>query len=227
MGVKRSYNSPRREQQARETREAILDAAQKLFVADGYNGTSIRAVADLASVSLQTVYNAFGDKAGLLWHLAMRIVAGAEDREDPTDTGLLDQLRAERDPITRMRMAAHASRLEWEQGLLEIESMVFNPEVQDPRLKELAERGWKHKRENTRVVVELLFPAEIRRAGIELEEVVDIVMAIDAAPTVRTLIEDCGWDFDRYEEWMFEFMINQFLDPAWADQNLGSVDPPR
>lgn len=46
-------------------REAILDAAKRLFATDGLDGTSMDAVARLAGVSKLTVYSHFADKDAL------------------------------------------------------------------------------------------------------------------------------------------------------------------
>ena len=63
MGSKRTYRSPRREQQARATRLAILEAAHRLFTSDGYTATTMQAVAAKADVATKTVYLAFSTKA--------------------------------------------------------------------------------------------------------------------------------------------------------------------
>lgn len=47
-------------------RAAILAAAQELFLADGFDRTSVDAVAARAGVSKRTVYDYFGDKQTLL-----------------------------------------------------------------------------------------------------------------------------------------------------------------
>jgi len=47
-------------------RAAILDAAQELFLTDGYDRTSMDAIAAAAKVSKRTVYDYFGGKRGLL-----------------------------------------------------------------------------------------------------------------------------------------------------------------
>src|SRR5215467_11838999 len=62
----RGYDSPRRREQAAETRRKILDAAEELFARDGYAAIAMPAVADRAGVALKTVYLAFGTKAGVL-----------------------------------------------------------------------------------------------------------------------------------------------------------------
>src|SRR6266571_8423604 len=63
---KRRYNSSGRQAQARRNREAILDAAQRQFLEGGYTATTIAAIAAEAGVSVETIYKAFGGKAGLV-----------------------------------------------------------------------------------------------------------------------------------------------------------------
>ena len=48
-----------------EKRAAVLEAAKRLFVEQGYNGTSMDQVAATAGVSKLTVYGHFGDKDSL------------------------------------------------------------------------------------------------------------------------------------------------------------------
>lgn len=63
---RRSYDSPARERQARQTRHGIVSAAAALFVSQGYTGTSVATIAERAGVTSQTVYNAVGTKRELL-----------------------------------------------------------------------------------------------------------------------------------------------------------------
>ncbi len=48
-----------------EKRQAVLDAAQELFLTQGFTATSMDSVAQAAGVSKLTVYSHFGDKEGL------------------------------------------------------------------------------------------------------------------------------------------------------------------
>ncbi|MET0992361.1 MAG: TetR/AcrR family transcriptional regulator [Lacisediminihabitans sp.] len=52
-------------------RAAILDAARELFLADGFDRTSVDAIAAHAGVSKRTVYDYFGDKQTLLREVVM------------------------------------------------------------------------------------------------------------------------------------------------------------
>lgn len=76
--VKRAYRSPRRQEQAQRTRQAILIAARGLFVAQGYGATTIEAIARDAGVAVQTVYAAFGSKRRMLIALLDRMAAVAD-----------------------------------------------------------------------------------------------------------------------------------------------------
>src|SRR4051794_14715691 len=107
---KRTYNSPRRAEQAAATRKTILDAAQKLFEEQGYAATSMAAIAKEAGVALKTVYLAFETKSGLLralWHLRLR------GDEDPSPVGERDwyqEVLDEPDPKRQLELNARNGR---------------------------------------------------------------------------------------------------------------------
>jgi AcrR family transcriptional regulator len=60
--VNRRYVAPRREAAAAHTRGRILEAARRLFSAQGWAGTAVAAIADEARVSVDTVYASIGRK---------------------------------------------------------------------------------------------------------------------------------------------------------------------
>ncbi|GAB3216537.1 TetR/AcrR family transcriptional regulator [Mycolicibacterium hippocampi] len=55
----------RRRGRSLQKRLAILEAARALFISDGYELTSVDAIAARAGVSKRTVYDHFGDKEGI------------------------------------------------------------------------------------------------------------------------------------------------------------------
>lgn len=59
-------------------RLAIIDAATQLFIARGYDGTSMDEIAASAQVSKQTVYKQFQDKPSLFRDMVLGITARAE-----------------------------------------------------------------------------------------------------------------------------------------------------
>ncbi|MFE1291236.1 TetR/AcrR family transcriptional regulator [Streptomyces sp. NPDC058751] len=72
----------RRERKKAATRQAIADAALRLFLERGYDGVSIREIADAADVSTTTLFKHFTGKEALVF-----------DRQDEMRTRLLDAVR--------------------------------------------------------------------------------------------------------------------------------------
>lgn len=58
----------------KQTRERILDVAEKLFAENGFEGTSLRAIASAADVNLAATHYHFGSKIGLLQAAVQRRV---------------------------------------------------------------------------------------------------------------------------------------------------------
>src|SRR5687767_7894592 len=80
--VPRAYRSDRRQAQAAQTRLDILRSAGKLFRDRGYAGASLPALATEADVAVETIYRAFGSKAGLFKAVVEAAVAGGGTRAD-------------------------------------------------------------------------------------------------------------------------------------------------
>jgi AcrR family transcriptional regulator len=99
--TKRTYTSPLRAASSAATRERILEAAQHCFEQQGFAGTTMRAIAERAGASLESV-NLAGTKRDLLMASLSRATAQGE-----TDARLLDlpepkALFAEADPAVAL-----------------------------------------------------------------------------------------------------------------------------
>lgn len=64
--ARRAYRSPRRAQQAAETRALVVATAARLFGERGWAATGMRDVARAAGISVETVYASFRSKGDLL-----------------------------------------------------------------------------------------------------------------------------------------------------------------
>lgn len=201
--VKRSYSSPRREQQAQETKQAILEAAIALFTKLGFHDTSVKQIAEHASVSEQTVYNAFGDKVGVLVDAGLLYIESSGPAED---SAFIEILRVEPDPAQRIRMVAQDSRQTWESGALQLELMAFNDQIRDPRLEDLTERSLEYKRASAERVSRAVFPDSIRHPEIAIDDIVALAIAVDSASTVSTMLR-LGWTMDQWQEWLERILL--------------------
>jgi AcrR family transcriptional regulator len=199
-GIKRTYRSPRRAAQAEATRRAILDAAHRMFLENGYPATSIRAIARAAEVSDQTVYNIFGDKPSLLVAVGDRVIAGEAEPEGPPGRNYEAELRAASNDAERVELAAAWSRTVWEGGMLRFESMLLDAGAHDARAAAVAESVWQRKYDENRALFAAVFAGSVR-AEDDFDEAYDVFFALNSAAFVRVLIDDRGWTFDTYERW--------------------------
>jgi AcrR family transcriptional regulator len=67
----RSASLARRERQKAETRQAILDAARELFVSEGVEATTMRAIAAKIGYTPTAIYHHFRDKDALIVELCL------------------------------------------------------------------------------------------------------------------------------------------------------------
>ncbi|MFX5306100.1 helix-turn-helix domain-containing protein, partial [Acinetobacter baumannii] len=63
----RQKSAERRERRRQETRRAILEAATRMFEREGYEGFSLRQVAEAIGYTPTTIYLYFKDKDDLLF----------------------------------------------------------------------------------------------------------------------------------------------------------------
>jgi AcrR family transcriptional regulator len=90
----------RREREKSEVREKILDAARELFIREGYEGVSMRMVANKIEYSPTAIYGHFADKEDLFLQLC---------HEDFLRlAGSFNQLAQIADPIERVRQLGTA-----------------------------------------------------------------------------------------------------------------------
>lgn len=68
-GTTRRGRPARSQQQAEASRSLIIEAARKLFAAEGYEGVSMRKIASMAQCSPAALYTLFPNKRQLLRHI--------------------------------------------------------------------------------------------------------------------------------------------------------------
>src|ERR1700704_5506094 len=124
----------RRRSGAAATRRRIAEAALELFSTRGYAATSLQAIADAASLHVQTIYQTFGSKPGVLEAACELARAGTEDPETaPSEWPWARALVAEPDPVKLIRRyATHVRTIAPRAGPLVAE--IRNAARADPEL---------------------------------------------------------------------------------------------
>src|SRR5207237_8200083 len=85
----------RLERRKARTVAAILDAAERHFLARGYEATKVDEIASDADVAVGSIYNHFGSKEGLyaaLLEHALEVFETYMDDETPTDLSPLERV---------------------------------------------------------------------------------------------------------------------------------------
>jgi AcrR family transcriptional regulator len=100
---RRRYHSPLRAEQADGTRRRVLAAARELFLARGYAGTTVAAVAQDAGVSPDTIYVSLGGKRGLLEGVLSLARSDPEDPAQHDQDHRRGEIGALADPHQRLR----------------------------------------------------------------------------------------------------------------------------
>ena len=103
---RRRYDASGRRARAQQTREEIVDAARRLFEANGYAGTAVTDVARAANVSAETIYKAFGSKGSLLSAVITASIRGDAEATPLRRRPVIEEIRAEHDPRRQLERYA-------------------------------------------------------------------------------------------------------------------------
>ncbi len=205
---RRSYQSPRREEGARATRRAILDAAEKLFLARGYAGTTLLDIATCALVSPATVKGAFGTKGGLLAAL-IRARLTNDDGTPLSQTSAWRSALEHTDPerLIRAYVALSGELHARTAGLIEV---VTHGASTDPELEDLQRRGSSARLRDVRAVITALdATAALRQPP---STAADTLWALNSPDLFRQLVHARKWSITRWEELIGDLLVTQLLN---------------
>ncbi|OMQ16504.1 hypothetical protein A7K94_0202105 [Modestobacter sp. VKM Ac-2676] len=199
---RRPYRSPLRAEQARATRHRVIGTAVALFLARGYAGTTLAAVAADAAVSVDTVFHLFGNKRGLL-RAAMDAVIGGDDDDLP----LLERpdpqaMRAETDPHRQIALFAHGIRGQLER-IAPVDGMLRSAAAVDPDVAALREDlQQRQRRQAMETVAGWIASRSTLRDEMSVDEAAAVLWTLTSPEVHHMLRVDWAWPPDRYEDWL-------------------------
>ena len=207
---KRRYESKRRLEQARETRRAILAAAQRRFEERGYAATTVAEIASDAGVATKTVYLAFESKGGVLralWNLLLR---GERDDRPIAEQEWYRKVLEEPDPERQLRLNARNST-QGKQRISSILEVIRSAASTDPEIDVLWQRIQSDYRENQRAIVEQLARHKALSPGLDVERAADVLWTINHPNTWQLLVVQRGWTPEQYEQWAANAACRELL----------------
>ncbi|MBZ0276469.1 MAG: TetR/AcrR family transcriptional regulator [Anaerolineae bacterium] len=206
----RRYDSTRRQIQARQTQQAITEAARRLFIERGYAGAAIGAIAQEAGVAPETIYATFGNKRAILAHLVHVSVVGDDEPQPLLERPDVQSTAAEPDPRQQIRLFAGQICM-----IMKRMAPIFDvmrtaaktePDIADMRDHMLGERkqGMAH-------FVRSVTAHTALRTGLSMEKATDIVFALSSGEMFTVLTVDLGWSDEQYQSWLAEALVNALL----------------
>jgi DNA-binding MarR family transcriptional regulator len=191
-GVKRSraYDGRGRQEQARATRERVIDVARSVFLENGYGPTTVQAVAAKAGVSVETIYKGFGGKPGLVRAIQERGLEGRGPR--PAESRSNEVSAREEDPRVIVKrwgdFVVEISPIVSPMHLLIRSAAASEPELAS-LLREIDDARLARMTQNARMLEDRGF----LRPEVSVDEAAEIMWGYTAPELYELLVVRRGW----------------------------------
>lgn len=207
----RRYDSSGRRRQAELTRARVLDVARTALLGQGYAATTVAGIAELAEVSVETVYKTYGGKAGLVRALRDEALLGsrrvpAELRSDAMAAATADAREVVHGWVALMtevmpRVAPVLLLVRAAAGA-DAEMAAVRRETEEGRLARMAHNA-AH-----------LAGRRLLRAGVGRARARDVLYTYSSPELYELLVLQRGWSVPAYARFVSEGIAAALLDPA-------------
>jgi AcrR family transcriptional regulator len=206
----RPYDSTRRKEQARQTREAILDAAGTMFRERGFARTTVTAVAEAAGVSVETVYKAFGNKARLLKGVFDVAIVGDHAPVPMLQRDMVGRIQAEPDPRRKFEIyGEHLAQAGPRAGPVQL--LVRAAGAGDPEAAAVWDQMSNERLIGTTQFARHLYEGKQLRDDVTLEEARDVLWTYNSVELYDLLVLQRGWTPERYGAWLARALASALL----------------
>lgn len=205
--VKRRYDASGRRAAAAERRRRIVAAARRRFLAEGYHATTIAQIAADAGVSTETIYKAFGGRAGLveaIWNAALA-GEGRRHAESRSDEGAQQATGPQ-------QILRHWSRMAIEVAPLAgpVYELVRTAALTDKDAARLRERIDAARAERMTHNAAYLVDGGHLRPGLTADHARDILL-VATADLYPAFVGRAGWEPEEYAELLYRFLSAALL----------------
>lgn len=197
----RPYDNAARRAHSDETRLRIVDAARSLMLERGYRATTVAAIARLAGVHVDTVYQLVGRKPVLLRELIERAISGGDGPVAAEQRDYVVAMKAEPDPRRKLALYAAATR-EIHARLAPLLMALRDASTTEPEARQVWREISDRRADNMRRLARDLQQAGGLRDGVTVAEAADTIWATNSAELYLMLTDERGWSARRYERWL-------------------------
>jgi AcrR family transcriptional regulator len=200
----------RREERARRTRDRIVQAATRLFLDRGYVATTVDAIARKAGVATATVYQAFGTKPAILAAGLDFTIAGDFEAVAVLDREWVQAVRAESDPVRRLRLVIH-NTTEIAARTAPIKEVMRDAAAIEPSIRDLIEQDHQGRYKTQQVLVEVILAGSAGHSGLRGPSAVDTFFTLVNSDTFRLFVAHLGWTLQEWREWLFQLLSRELF----------------
>ncbi len=204
----RRYDSARRQHAAQQRRAAVVEAARRLFLREGFSSTTIARIAMDAGVSEEMVYKAFGNKIALVRAIRDQALAGAGPVHAERRS---DRMQASENDPRQIIQGWGVLTMEVAPRVAPVLLLVRDAAANDPELAKLqAEMDAARLTRMTHNAQTLQEAGHLRR-GISLDEATDVLWAYSSPELYDLLVIRRSWPVERYGRFIADAMIAALL----------------
>jgi TetR/AcrR family transcriptional regulator of autoinduction and epiphytic fitness len=191
----------RRELKALATRHRVLDAAEALFISDGYAATTITAIAETADAAVQTVYAVFGSKRAILTELLQVRTVGDDQQEPLRNREEWQAMEREADPRRQVaQLAAIATGIGTR--IAALTEVMAAAAGSDREIAAMYRQRQRAHYEDQRALAESLSRKGALRPGLSADHATDIIWTLANPRNYHALVTERRWTTGEYEHWL-------------------------
>ena len=205
---RRRYDSARRQEAAQERRAAVVEAASRLFMREGFSGTTIARIAEDAGVSEEMVYKVFGNKIALVQAIRDKALAGEGPMHAERRSDLMQA--SQNDPRAIIR-GWGVLAMEVAPKVAPVLLLVREAAASDPELARLDEEMDASRLTRMTHNARTLLNGGHLRAGITLDAATDVLWTYSSPQLYELLVIRRGWSVERYGRFIADSMIAALL----------------
>jgi AcrR family transcriptional regulator len=198
---RRRYDATGRRARAQQARDEIAEAARRLFIENGYAGTTIADVARQANVSPETIYKGFGSKRALLDAAVTSSIRGDTEATPLRSRPVIDAIRQEQDP--RRQLQTYGDLLaEVNPRLAPLVRVMREAAAGDPEAAAALSELNSNRLESMNEFATLLAGRRALRPGISKRHARDVLWTLNSPELYELLVLERGWSNRQYARWV-------------------------
>lgn len=208
--ARRAYDSSRRQEQAGESRRAMLASARELFVERGFAATEMADVAAAAGVSVKNLYKVFGNKVGLAKAVFDVAIAGDDEPIPMIERASLSRVRDETDPRRKLQLyGEHLIAVAPRHVPLQL--VILDAAASDPDAAKVWEQLQDERLRGMSLFAQALAAEGHLREGVTATEARDVLWTYNSAELYKLLVVERRWSAKRYGRWVADALTAALL----------------